>query len=296
MCTDVTHFSRLAMISVHYWHCWSLPSLFCGCLEKKASDRHRLCSATLFLSPGRPELQPAFVRKQLLSRHSRRSLEVRSFIPCLMKRDVELWFQPAGSVGRGVAVCSVERASVESKPTTFYTLPGLKSQSASKPRPQRLACVRYGDCPAEKSLQGSRSRILFSFSVCTAVSRQACHICTLPPGRKRYIVYSFREQHCGESTTLDVCSSLLLRQEQVFLHWVVPPDPLSRSPCVRLMEVFWGWLTRGPFCSSEQTRIKATVAQGAGDLGLPEQAWDHLATLSVSPHAGQPGSSVPFTL
>lgn len=284
------------MISVHYWHCWSLPSLFCGCLEKKASDKHRLCSAPLFLSPGQPELQPAFVRKQLLSRHSRRSLEVRSFIPCLMKRDVELWFQPTGSVGRGVAVCSVERASVESKPTTFYTLPGLKSQSASKPRPQRLACVRYGDCPAEKSLQGSRSRILFSFSVCTAVSRHACHICTLPPGRKRYIVYSFPEQHCSESTTLDVCSSLLLRQEQVFLHWVVPPDPLSRSPCVRLMEVFSADGSPGALSAAVSKQGPKQPQHRAGDLGLPEKAWDHLATLSVSPHAGQPGSSVPFTL
>lgn len=222
MCADVTHFSRPAMISVRYWHTGRCHLCAVAAWRRKPPTGTGCVLPHCFLSPGQPELQPAFVRKQLLSRHSRRSLEVRSFIPCLMKRDVEPWFQPAGSVGRGVAICSVERALVESKPTTFYTLPGLKSQSAPKPRPQRLNYVRYRDCPTKKSWQASRSRVSFSFSVYTAVSRQACHICTLHPGRKRYIVYSFQKQHCGEPAALGVWSLLLWDKSRYYCTELFP--------------------------------------------------------------------------
>lgn len=145
------HFSWLVMISVCYWYRWSLPSLHCCFLETKLLRGAGCVLPHCFLSAGWPEHQPAFVRKQLLSRHSRRSLEVRSFIPCLMKRDVELWLQPAGrgNVGRGVGICFVEQVISGSKPARW--LPSYVSTTEfPKPIPQKLGYVRYTGNPTGK--------------------------------------------------------------------------------------------------------------------------------------------------
>lgn len=113
-----THFSWMVMISLHYRHHWSLPSLYHCFSEMKACEWSRRRSAPLLPFSWLAGAPASFVRKRLLSRHSRRSLEVRNFIPCLMKRDVELWLQPAGrgTVGRGVSVCSVEQVISGNKP------------------------------------------------------------------------------------------------------------------------------------------------------------------------------------
>lgn len=216
MRADVIHFSRLAMISVHYGHCWSLPSLCCGCLEKKASDRRRLSSAPLL-----PFSRLAWAPACLCEKAAIKQTQQAKF------RSQEFHSLP-NEKGCWAAVSACRKCGERSRhllggagtggKQTYYLL----YPPRPKPRPQRLDYVRFGDCPTEKSWQGSRSRISFSFSVCTAVSRQACHICTLHPGRKRYIVYSFQEQHCGEPTTLGVWSLLLWDKSRYFCTEVFP--------------------------------------------------------------------------
>lgn len=145
-----TRLSWLVVISVHY----DTAGLCHLCTA--ASWRRKLLSGAgcvlphCFLSPSWPQYQPSFVRKQLLSRHSRRSLEVRNFIRCLIKRAVELWLQPAerGDVGRGVRVCSVQQVMGGSTPAT--SLPSHVSKAElPKPIPEKPGYVRCAGSPTE---------------------------------------------------------------------------------------------------------------------------------------------------
>lgn len=169
-----THFSWMVMISIHYRHDWPLPSLYHCFSERKACEWSRQRSAPLLPFSWLAGAPASFVRKRLLSRHSRRSLEVRNFIPCLMKRDGELWLQPAGrgTVGRGVSVCSVEQVISGNKPAAWPPASISKTDPQTCPRETGL-CKMHG-APRWEVVARQQNLVSTLFTIHTTVSRQLC--------------------------------------------------------------------------------------------------------------------------
>lgn len=89
-------------------------------------------------------------------------MEVRSFIPCLIKRDVELWLQPAGgeSVGRGVGLCSVEQVAVEANMLPEYS---CVSKTAILPYLEELGYVQHRDIPPTRVTRQQNPNLHFIY-------------------------------------------------------------------------------------------------------------------------------------
>lgn len=117
-----THFSWLVMISVHYWHHCSLPSLYCCCLEKKASERSRLCSAPLLPFSWQAWAPACLCGKAAIKQTQQEKFRSQAFHS--LPNEKGCWAVVAAcrerSVGRGVGVCSVEQVSVEANLVPDY--------------------------------------------------------------------------------------------------------------------------------------------------------------------------------
>lgn len=139
---DVTHFSWLVMISVHYWHCWLFPSLSCCCLEKKASERSSLWSAPLLPFSWLAWAPACLCEKAAIKQTQQVKLRSQEFHS--LPNEKGCWAVVAACRQHGEGSwCLLCGAGISgSKPATFIPSQVSKTEGP-RPIPKKVGYVRY---------------------------------------------------------------------------------------------------------------------------------------------------------
>lgn len=213
------------MISVHCLHTVAIFVLWLFGEESLQQAQAVFCPTASFLPAGLSSSLPFFAC--CCWRHSR--LQLRSQKVISLPNEKGCWAVVSASAGGERSRHLLGGAGIGGKATHYLLyLSCVQSQSAPKPRPQRLNYRQdtgmphqeVKDKPAEAG-----SRFHFLYIQLLVNNRLHMHF---NPERKRYIVYSFQKQHCGEPTAWCLILLLVIILGITAL-WVVPTDPLSRS-------------------------------------------------------------------